>query len=265
MDCLGVGIGVRPYYPFPCFMVRNIILIFYSEDLFFSPPNIARSCIDQMVTTTIRTFIGKFTFIHVVAGISLVTFPAHFPSSTWVLMVSIFLTPIASQWVRNKLLNLLHRVANLYFFWDFWCIECHNIGVCFYCFTLFFNRNSFDINHILFFNSFFISSKVHNDSSLLLTTPLLVFRDLWGYVLTAILLNIVIFNRKSACFLFSTSTSNVSFFNFFTDFGVILLDMTFSIMNGERLVIGKHLDSIEMNLGKGDSTSSSESVSLKFF
>ena len=40
--------------------------------------------------------------------------------------------------------------------------------------------------------------------------------------------------------------------------------MTFSIMNGERLVIGELLDSIEMNLGKGDSTSSSESVSLKF-
>ena len=40
--------------------------------------------------------------------------------------------------------------------------------------------------------------------------------------------------------------------------------MTFSIMNGKRLVIGKLFDSIEMNLGKGDSTSSSESVSLKF-
>ena len=40
--------------------------------------------------------------------------------------------------------------------------------------------------------------------------------------------------------------------------------MTFSIMNGERLVIGELLDSIEMNLGKGDSTSFSESVSLKF-
>ena len=51
---------------------------------------------------------------------------------------------------------------------------------------------------------------------------------------------------------------------FFTDFGVILLDMTFSIMNGERLVIGELFNSIEMNLGKGDSTSSSESVSLKF-
>ena len=53
-------------------------------------------------------------------------------------------------------------------------------------------------------------------------------------------------------FSFSTSTSNESFFNFFTDFGVILLDMTFSIMNGEKLVIGELLDSIEMNLGKGD-------------
>ena len=42
-----------------------------------------------------------------------------------------------------------------------------------------------------------------------------MFKDLLGYVLTAILLNIVIFNRKSACFLFSTSTNNVSFFNFF--------------------------------------------------
>ena len=44
----------------------------------------------------------------------------------------------------------------------------------------------------------------------------------------------------------------------------MLLDTIFSIMNGERLVIGEFLDSIVMNLGKGDSTSSSESVSLKF-
>ena len=40
--------------------------------------------------------------------------------------------------------------------------------------------------------------------------------------------------------------------------------MTFSIMKGERLIIGELLDSIVMNLGKRDSTSSSESLSLKF-
>ena len=67
--------------------------------------------------------------------------------------------------------------------------------------------------------------------------------------MTAILLNIVIFIRKSAGFLFSTSKSNVSFLNFSTDFGVMLLDMTFSTMKGEKLVIGELLDSIEMNLG----------------
>ena len=40
---------------------------------------------------------------------------------------------------------------------------------------------------------------------------------------------------------------------FFTDMGVKLLDITFSIVKVERLVIGKPLDSIIINLGKVDS------------
>ena len=72
--------------------------------------------------------------------------------------------------------------------------------------------------------------------------------------------NMVIFSRKSACFFFSTSSS-VPFFNFFTNMGVKLLDITFSIIKGDRLVIGKPLDFIIMNLGKVDSTSLSEEES----
>ena len=106
-----------------------------------------------------------------------------------------------------------------------------------------------------FFSSHFISLMMHKESSLLLTTPLLTFRDLWGYVLTLILWNFVIFNRKSACFLFSTSTKKVWFFNFFTLIGIKFVDITFLIMKGDKLVIGVLLDSMIMNLGKGASVS----------
>ena len=48
---------------------------------------------------------------------------------------------------------------------------------------------------------------------------------------------------------------------FFTDMGVKLLDITFSIIKGDKLVIDKRLDSIIMNLGKVNSTSLSEEES----
>ena len=72
----------------------------------------------------------------------------------------------------------------------------------------------------------------------------------------------VIFSRKSACFLFSTSTSRVWFFNFLTVIGVRFVDITFSIMNGDKLVIGELLDSMIMNLGKVASVSLSEESDL---
>ena len=43
--------------------------------------------------------------------------------------------------------------------------------------------------------------------------------------------------------------------------GVKLLNITFSIIKGDKLVIGKPLDSIIMNLGKVDSASLSEEES----
>ena len=46
-----------------------------------------------------------------------------------------------------------------------------------------------------------------------------------------------------------------SIFNFFTVISVRFVDITFSIMNGDKLVIGALLDSIIMNLGKGASVS----------
>ena len=158
---------------------------------------------------------------HIYMGIDshlLTTFPAHFTPSTIILMVAIFLAFETLQWVGYVLLDPLHCITNFYFFSYFVGVKLHYICIRLYCFLLFsfFNRYSFHFSHtLLFFNSLFISSMVHKESSLLLTTPLLTFRDLWGYVLTLILWNFVILSRKSACFLFSTSTSRVWFFKFF--------------------------------------------------
>ena len=97
---------------------------------------------------------------------------------------------------------------------------------------------------------------VHKESSLLLTTPLrsgICEGMFWHWYCET-----VIFSRKSACFLFSTSTSSFIFFIFylfifFYSICVIFVDITFSIMNGDKLVIGTLLDSMIMNLGKGAS------------
>ena len=101
-------------------------------------------------------------------------------------------------------------------------VKIHYIGI---CLLLFFP--SFLIDTLFtsvtpsFFRSLFISLMMHKESSLLLTTPLLIFRVL-------------------------------------TVMGVKLVDVTFSIMKGDEFVIGALLDSMIMNLGKGVSVSLSE-------
>ena len=183
-----------------------------------------------MVTTTIRTFIGKFTFIHVGARISLATFPAHFTSSTRVLMVSILLTPIVSQWVRNKLLNLLHRVANLYFFRDFWRIECHNMFVSivlpFLIETLLTSITS------CLYNSLFLSR--YTMTVLYSSPPSYLCSGICEGMFWLQYCRTLSFSRESLhVFFFPPQRVMFHFLIFFTDFGVMLLDMTFSIMNGE--------------------------------
>ena len=82
--------------------------------------------------------------------------------------------------------------------------------------------------------------------------------------MTLIFWNFHIFSRKSGCFLFSTLTSRVWFFNlfFFTVIDVKFVDITFSIIKGDKLVIGALLDLMIMNLGKGASVSLSEESNL---
>ena len=108
-----------------------------------------------------------------------------------------------------------------------------------------------------FFSSLFISSMLHKESPLLLITPLLTFRDLWGYVLTLIVkLSFLVENQR--VYSFSTSTRRVWFFHFFTVIRVRFVDITFSIISSDKLVIGALLDSMIMNQGKGASVSLSE-------
>ena len=119
-----------------------------------------------MIAATICTF----TVIDVVVRILLTTFPAHFLSSTIILMMAIFLAFVTSQWVGYVLLDPFHCIANFYFFGYFWVLNCI-IYVFVYCFP-FFARHSFHFSHTLLFLALFISSMVHKESSLILTTPL---------------------------------------------------------------------------------------------
>ena len=51
-------------------------------------------------------------------------------------------------------------------------------------------------------------------------------------------------------------------FYFFTEIGVKFVDITFSIINGDKLGIGALLDSVIINLGKGASVSLFEEYDL---
>ena len=67
------------------------------------------------------------------------------------------------------------------------------------------------------------------------------------------------FSRKSACSLFFLPRqAELHFLNFLTVMGVKFVDITFSIMKGDKFAIGALLDSMIMNLGKGASVSLSE-------
>ena len=59
--------------------------------------------------------------------------------------------------------------------------------------------------------------------------------------------------KKEVCMFFSSQSQLVKFdfFSFFTLIGVKLLEITFSIINGDSCVIGVTVDSVKMNLGKG--------------
>ena len=64
-------------------------------------------------------------------------------------------------------------------------------------------------------------------------------------------------------FFYLLQWAEFDFLVFFTLTGVILLDITFSIKNGDRFVIDVSVDSIIMNLGKLATPSSSDSVSFR--
>ena len=88
------------------------------------PPTLTRSCVHWMITATFCTFTCELTVINEMIRILLTTFPAHFTSSTIMLMVPIFLAFVTSQWVGYVLLDPLHCKANFYFFRYFGGLNC---------------------------------------------------------------------------------------------------------------------------------------------
>ena len=182
VELLGNRLWSSPFYHFPCFLVRNIISMFYYQNFCLLFPTLT-SCVDQVVTATVGIFVGKSTFISVVVRFLITTFPIHFSSSTIVFIVAIFLGFVASWWIWNLLFHNLY----FHFFWYFWCIKFVyvNFGLChfsLFLLTFFLLLSLFDYLVLFSFQKI-----VHNKNSLFLTTPLLMFRDLWGYILTGML------------------------------------------------------------------------------
>ena len=166
---------------FPRFVVWNVIPVFDSHYVLFQFPTLTGSCIDGMIASAIRTLIRIVIMANVVIRILLSTFATYLSTSTIILVMAVFLTIVATQWIGYELLNSLHCVAYFYHLRYFGLVKCHYVGVCFNEFTLFFLIVTlFTSVTLCFLISFFISSIVHNDNSLLLTTPLLIFKDLWG-------------------------------------------------------------------------------------
>ena len=154
--------------------------MFNSQYLLFQFPTLKRSCIDGMITSAICTLIRIVTIVTVVVRILLTTFATYLSTSTIILVIAVFLTIIATQWIGYELHNSLHCVAYFYLLRYFGLVKCHYVGVSFNEFTLFFIVTLFTSVTPCFFISFFISSIVHKDNSLLLTTPLLIFKDFLG-------------------------------------------------------------------------------------
>ena len=151
--------------------------MFYSKYLLLLPPALTKSCVHWMIAATIYTFTWELTVINVVVRILLTTFPAHFTSFTIILMMAIFLAFVTSQYVGYVLLEPIHCIDNFYFFGYFLGVKLHYICICLYCFPFFLIDTLFTSVAPCFFSSLFISSIVHKESSLLLRTPLLTFRD----------------------------------------------------------------------------------------
>ena len=178
LDGLRVGCGLRSYYHFPRFIEWDVVLVFDSQYFFFQFPTLTGSCIDGMIASAIRTLIRIVVIVDMVVRILLSTFATYFSTSTIIFVMAVFLTIVATQWIGYELLNSLHCVAYFYPLRYFRLVKCHYVGVCFNEFTLFLIETLFTSVTPCFFISFFISSIVHNDNSLLLTTPLLMFIDL---------------------------------------------------------------------------------------
>ena len=111
------------------------------------PPTLTRSCVHQMITTTIGTFICELTNINVVVRILLTTFPVryNYPHCGHVFDIC----KIAMGWVCITRPSLLYN--QLLFFRVFWGVKIHYICIRLYCFPLFFNWYFFHFSHNLLF------------------------------------------------------------------------------------------------------------------
>ena len=111
------------------------MLFLCSQYFLFQFPTLTRSCIDGMIASAICTPIGIVTIVNAVVRILLTTFATYLSASTIILVMAIFLTTVATQWIGYELLNSLHCVADFYLLQYFGLVKCHYVGVNFNEFT----------------------------------------------------------------------------------------------------------------------------------
>ena len=124
--------------------------MFNSQYFLLQFPTLTRSCVDGMIASTICTLVQIVTIVTVVVRILLNTFATYLSTSTISLVMAVFLTIVATQWIGYKLLNCLHCAAYFYPLRYFGLVKCHYVDVSFNEFTLFFDCNSLYFCYTLF-------------------------------------------------------------------------------------------------------------------
>ena len=212
----------------------TLLLCFTSSIFFFLFCSFAMSCISRVILLAVCTSsFHQVFFLH-----GFLVFPPAFGtcvlSSTSFPVMSIFLTFEGPQASRDVLFDPLNTIADFFFLGNVGLVEFLDVGVGFDIFS-FSNRNSSYVcdplfsqgcRHLLFCcqRQLLIPDNYFWCVEFFLAGRLCIWLN-----------GRFFFNMFSACLRLSTSTSKFQFLIFWTFFGVILVEITFSIRKGEKL------------------------------
>ena len=132
-----------------------MLFLCLNPNISFSSFQLTQDLADGIIASVICTPIRIVTIINVMVRILLSTFATYLSTSTIILVMAVFLTIVATQWIGYELLNSLHCVAYFHLLRYFGLVKCHYVGVSFNEFTLFLIVLLFTSVTPCFFISFF--------------------------------------------------------------------------------------------------------------